>query len=89
MEQISFWNSSTTKKKKKNLDYLLNQTFRKTNRSFVLALKNVHHDSIRDIFDEYLMPVIEIKDFKVLIGNKTLFDQPVKNKPKAYENLSK
>ena len=57
--------------------------------SFVLALRNVHHDSIRDNFDEYFMPVIEIKDFKALIGNKTLFDQPVKNKPEAYENLSK
>ena len=35
------------------------------------------------------MPVIEIKDFKALIGNKTLFDQPAKNKQEAYENLSK
>ena len=30
---------------------------------------------------------MEIKDFNALIDNKTFFDQPVKDKQEAYENL--
>ena len=33
------------------------------------------------------MPLVEITDFNVLIDNKPLFAQPVKNKQEAYENL--
>ena len=33
------------------------------------------------------MPLIEVKDFNVLIDNKPFFDQPVKNKQEAYEKL--
>ena len=34
------------------------------------------------------MPLIEIKDFQALIDNKPFFDQPDKNKQKAYEKLN-
>ena len=33
------------------------------------------------------MSTIEIKDYKVLIGNKGFFDIPIKNKEKAYEKI--
>ena len=33
------------------------------------------------------MPLVEIKDFNRLIGDKSLFDQPVKNKQEAHEKL--
>ena len=33
------------------------------------------------------MSTIEIKDYKVLIGNKIFFDIPIKNKEKAYEKI--
>ena len=33
------------------------------------------------------MPLVQIKDFNALIDNKALFDQPVKNKPEAYEKI--
>ena len=33
------------------------------------------------------MPLVEIKDFNVLIDNKPFFDQPVKNKQEVYEKL--
>ena len=33
------------------------------------------------------MPLVQIKDFNVLIDNKPFFDQPVKNKQEAYEKL--
>ena len=35
------------------------------------------------------MALVEIKDFDALIDNKPFFDQPVKNKQEAYENLLK
>ena len=31
------------------------------------------------------MPLAEARDFNGLIDNKPFFDQPVKNKPEAYE----
>ena len=37
---------------------------------FVLSFKNGEDDPTRDSFDEYYMPLIEIKDFSVLIDNK-------------------
>ena len=42
---------------------------------------------MRDSFDQYYMPSVEIKDFNALIDNKPFFDQPVKNKQEAYEKL--
>ena len=33
------------------------------------------------------MPLVEGKDFNVLIDIKTFFDQPVKNKQEAFEKL--
>ena len=35
------------------------------------------------------MPLVEIKDFYVLIDNKTFSDQPVKNKQETYKKLVK
>ena len=50
-----------------------------------LSFKNVDNDPTRDSFDKYFMPLVEIKDFNALVGNKPFFDQPVKNKQEAYE----
>ena len=33
------------------------------------------------------MPLVEIKDFNALIGNKPLFDLPVKSKQELYKKL--
>ena len=35
------------------------------------------------------MPLVEIKDFNVLIDNKSFFNLPIKNKQEAYERLIK
>ena len=63
---------------------MIEPTFRHINRLLVLSLKN---DPIRDSFDRYYMPLIEINDFDALIDNKPFFDQPVKNKQEAYEKF--
>ena len=33
------------------------------------------------------MPIVEIKDFNVLLDNKPFFNQPVKNEQEMYEKL--
>ena len=42
---------------------------------------------MRDSFDKYYMPFVEIKDFNAPIDNKPFFDQPVKSKQEAYQKL--
>ena len=57
---------------------------------FVRSLKNGDDDPARDSFDRYfLLPLLEIKDFDVLIDNKSFLDQLVKNKQEAYEKRIK
>ena len=65
---------------------MIDPTF-KNNRLFVLPFKNSSADSARNSFNEYYMPLAEIKDFNALIDNKPFFDQPVNNKLEAYEKL--
>ena len=72
----------------RSMDYLIDPTFRNINTLFVLSFKNGDNDPTRNSFDKYYMPLVQIKDFNALIDNKTLFDQPVKNK-KRMKNLSK
>ena len=54
---------------------------------FVLSFKNANGDSIRDSFDEYYMPLVEMEDFNALLYNKPFSDEPIKNKQEAYEKL--
>ena len=56
-------------------------------RLFALSFKNSNDDHTRNSFNKYYIPLVEIKDFNALIDNKPFFDQPVKNKQKAYEKL--
>ena len=65
-----------------NLNYLVDPTFTKVNRLFVLSFEN---EEDRTYFGEYYTPTIEITDFNVLIDGKSFFDVPVKNKEEAYE----
>ena len=53
----------------------------------MFSFKNGDDDPTRNYFDEYYMPLVEIKDFNALIDNKPMFDQPVKSKQEAYEKL--
>ena len=54
---------------------------------FVLSFKSRGNDPSRDSYDIYHMPLVEIKNLNALIENKPFFDQPVKNKHEAYENI--
>ena len=66
----------TNQAKNNNLTYLIDPTFTKVNRLFVLSFENEDH---RTSFSEYYVPNIQTKDFNVLIDRKSFFDMPIKN----------
>ena len=54
-----------------NLNYLIDSSFTKVNRLFVLSFQN---EDDRTSFLKYYVPSVEIKDFNVLIDGKPFFD---------------
>ena len=67
-----------------NLHYLIDPTFNKINRLFVLSFENKED---RTYFLKYYTPKVELKGFNVLIDGKSFFDVPVKNKEETYEKI--
>ena len=73
-----------------NLNYLIDPTFANVNRLFVLSHKRIDEDNVkkdyRDSFSHYYVLKVQIKDFNVLIDEKSFFDLPIKNEEEeAYE----
>ena len=62
------------------MNHLVELSFQEVNRLFVLAFKN---DAQKTSNKRCYLPNLEIKDYKVMIDGKNLFDQSVKN----YKNL--
>ena len=77
----------TTQLKINNLDYMIDATFRNINRLIVKSFKAGGNDPTRDSFDKYYMPLVEIKDFNVLINNKPFSEQPIKANKKRLNIL--
>ena len=75
----------TNKTKTNNLNYLIDPTFNKVNRIFVLSFEN---EEDRKSFSKYYTPSVEIKDFNVLIDDKSFFDVPIKNKKETYGKIT-
>ena len=72
---------------KNNLNYLIDPTFTKVNRLFVLSfVRNIEGDH-RDSFSHYYVKNVEPKDSNMLTDGKNLFDLPVKNEEEVYENI--
>ena len=65
----------TNQTKTNHLNYLIDPTFTKVNRLFVLSFEN---EEDRTSFSKYYVPKVEIKDFNMLIDGKSFFDVPVK-----------
>ena len=72
-----------------NFNYLIDPTFTKVNRLFVLSFERTEENNVkkdhRDSFSRYYVPNVKIKDFNVLIHGKNFFGLPVKSKEEAYE----
>ena len=82
----------TVQSNNNNLNYLIDQTFTKVNRLFVLSFERIAGESNtrkdhRDSFSHYYVPNMEIKDFNILIDGKSFFDLPVKNEEEVYEKI--
>ena len=58
----------TNQTKTNNLNYLIDPTFNKVNRLFVLSFEN---EEDRTSFSKYYVPQVEIKDFDLLIHGKS------------------
>ena len=80
------WNkymSEMSKQTKTNsLNYLVDPTFSRANRLFVLSFEN---ENDRISFWKYYTPSVEIKDFNVSIDDTSFFDVPTKSKVETYE----
>ena len=74
------WNKYLSKPellaKNPNLNHLVEPSFQGVNRVFVLAFEN---DDDRTSSDEYYLPIVEIKDYNIMINGENFFDQPIKN----------
>ena len=70
-----------------NLNYLIDSTFIKIKRLFVLSFERYAEGDYRDSFLRYYVPNVEIKDFNVLIDGKVFFDLPIKNKEEPHGKI--
>ena len=69
-----------------NLNHLVELSFQRLNRLFVLAFEN---DAQRTSHSGYYIPNVEIKDYNIMINGENFFDQPIKNNKVTYENIRK
>ena len=60
---------------------MVDPTFTKVNRLFVLSFEN---ENDRASFSKYYVPNVQIKYFNVLIDGKSFSDIPIKCKKQAY-----
>ena len=67
-----------------NLNYLIDPTFNKFNRLFVLTFRN---EEDKSSFSKYYTTTVEIEDFNVMIDQKPFFEIPIKNKEETYEPI--
>ena len=74
----------TNQTKNNNLNYLIDPTFTKVNRLFVLSFEN---ENDRTSFSKYYVPKFQIKDFTVQIDGKSFFDMTIKNGEEKYEQI--
>ena len=77
----------TVQSDNKKLNYLIDPTFPKVSRLFVLSFARDAEGDNRDYFSDYYVPNVQIKDFNVLIDGKRFFDLPVKKEEEAYERI--
>ena len=76
----------TDQVKSRYLDFLIDPYFQGENRLSVLSFKD---KDVRESYRRYFLPTVEIKNYNVMIDGKKLFDQPVKNNLRAFNNIQK
>ena len=76
----------TVEQQNQYLDFLINPSFQGVNRLFVLSFEN---NGGRTSYTKYYLPLVEIKNYNVVIDGQNFFDQPVKKKLITYDNIQK
>ena len=66
----------TVQQQNRCLDLLINLSFQGLNRLFVLSFE---HNGGRTSYTRYYLPLLEKKDYNVVIDGRNFFDKPVKN----------
>ena len=74
----------TTEAINNNLNILIDPTFTNVNRLFVLAYQNADD---RQLFSQFYLPKVLVKDFNVIIDKLAFFDLPIKMKKKHMKKL--
>ena len=68
------------------LNHLVESSFQGVNKLFVLAFED---DAQRTAHESFYLPIVEIKDYNIMINGENFFDQPIKNNKVTYENIRK
>ena len=76
----------STERLNQYLDFLIDPSFQRVNRLFVLLFEN---GVDRKVHTGYYLPKVEIKDYIVMIDTKNFFEQPVKSDLRTYDNVRK
>ena len=74
---IKYQSKASTQPENQYLDYLIDPSFQKVDRLFVLLFEN---NTVRTVYKEYFLPKVEIEDYHVMIDGQNFYDQPVKMK---------
>ena len=77
----------TVQERSQYLHYLVDPSFQGVYRLSVLSFEN--NDNGRATYRSYYLPQVETKDHNVMIDGWRIFDQPVKNSLRAYDNIWK
>ena len=75
----------TDQEQNRYLQYLINPSFQRVNRLFVLLFEN---RTDRKVNRKYYIPKVEIKDYNVITDEKNFFDKPIRNALKVFDNIA-
>ena len=84
IEWNKYRSQMTTEAINNNLNILIDPTFTNVNRLFVLAYQNADD---RQLYSQFYLSRVMVKDFNVIIDKLAFFDQPIKTEEEAYEKI--
>ena len=76
----------TVQEQNQYLDSVINPSFQRVNRLFVLSFQN---NGSRTSYTIYNLPLVEVNCYNVVIDGRNFFEQPVKNNFITYDNIWK
>ena len=90
-----YWNEYKTKAQNENavanvFKYItLDPSFQGVNRLFVMAYNRVDGQPTRDERTKYYLPIIDLKQYNVIIDGRNFYDNPIENNNEKYRELKK